>query len=561
MKTRRAPNPLRIDPTRTSLLRRRYAAEVKRRFARLRVEVIRAVLHDDGFGLQSTRFSVNAFCATGKGGGVDPSCSPGKGSGSASTASKGQGGANATAAGHEGLTARLRKLGAKAAFATWTAGQALAERVAKQRGHSDEQARRLRGVLSAMDVAAFKPLSIALGSSGIGATAVGALSLIPPATAAYLAYSTARNPMATYRAARDLVGEALGSVTGRARRLVGNAAIDNAGLIADALESHQWSDWYIALFHAALNQTRDVQKALDVADAVFKEHPTDPAADELTANVDCGTGAGGFKPGNTCAKGSGRFAFAEAAGVEVDEKGYATLRKFFGVKGAANIPAMYLNSTGKIHINEKSDYWKDPAAAAKKQHESGWMSTGHPNHVIHHETGHALQDKAGNLSRMTNEQFSATHRQALEGKVSRYAMTQPKEFIAEVFAGLAAGKTYDEAVMRYYRGWNGPAVPSGLAANANHSFRREMCERCGGTGQQEAGRYDWNTGRYDRPAGVCDLCHGDGYLGIVGRYSLSDDSVVTANALWSFLPAADKVQARGLPRSWGGRSDGSSRTG
>lgn len=45
--------------------------------------------------------------------------------------------------------------------------------------------------------------------------------------------------------------------------------------------------------------------------------------------------------------------------------------------------------------------------------------------------------------------------------------------------------------------------------------RRYLCERCGGTGHQEAGHFDADTGLFDRPAGVCDDCDGEGLLGPV----------------------------------------------
>ena len=47
--------------------------------------------------------------------------------------------------------------------------------------------------------------------------------------------------------------------------------------------------------------------------------------------------------------------------------------------------------------------------------------------------------------------------------------------------------------------------------------RRYVCERCGGTGTQEDGCYDVNTGRYDSPAGMCRLCGSEGYLGQLDR--------------------------------------------
>lgn len=48
----RRPNPLRIDPTRTGLLRRKFAAGLKQRFARLRLAVYKLVVEEDAFGLK-----------------------------------------------------------------------------------------------------------------------------------------------------------------------------------------------------------------------------------------------------------------------------------------------------------------------------------------------------------------------------------------------------------------------------------------------------------------------------------------------------------------------------
>lgn len=45
---------------------------------------------------------------------------------------------------------------------------------------------------------------------------------------------------------------------------------------------------------------------------------------------------------------------------------------------------------------------------------------------------------------------------------------------------------------------------------------RYLCERCGGTGHQEAGCWDGKA--YNAPAGVCDTCKGEGYLGKIERF-------------------------------------------
>jgi hypothetical protein len=185
---------------------------------------------------------------------------------------------------------KLTKVGATVAFVTWTAGQALAEKVAVARGSTPEEARRLRGVLSTLDVTTFKPLTLGMHMAGIHGSTLGVVSMIPPATAGYLAYSTARNPIKTMRAASSLVRDTIIGVGLRSGRMLGlhEWALneDAAELTADALEVHEYDDWYIALLSAALNETEDLRAAIAVADRVYDEHPEDdsePADDDVKA--------------------------------------------------------------------------------------------------------------------------------------------------------------------------------------------------------------------------------------------------------------------------------------
>src|SRR6185369_17257842 len=183
------------------------------------------------------------------------------------------------------------------AFAGWTASQALAERTSIERGSTPEQAAKLRGVLSAADLALFKPLSIGLTASGVGAGVQSATWIVPPATGAYLAYSTARNPMATYGAAKGLAKEGVGKLAGglkgflsKRTQPVGNAkdsalSDDDARTIAEALERQGYNDWYIAILTAVLEELAEAPKEKDVelADLLSKENPTHtstPSADD-----------------------------------------------------------------------------------------------------------------------------------------------------------------------------------------------------------------------------------------------------------------------------------------
>lgn len=88
--TLNALNPLKYDPTRTSFLRRVFAAKLKKQFAILKGRVLSLLMREDAMGLKfrtpATVNVANAFCATGQGGGVDDSC--GKEGGGESAESK-----------------------------------------------------------------------------------------------------------------------------------------------------------------------------------------------------------------------------------------------------------------------------------------------------------------------------------------------------------------------------------------------------------------------------------------------------------------------------------------
>lgn len=187
------------------------------------------------------------------------------------------------------------------AFAGWTANQALAERVAKERGATPEQAAKLRSVLAAVDIAAFKPASILTASLGPAATA--ASWVIPPATGAYLLYSTARSPLSVARAAVGMVKDALTAAGEHVASRVGprvkvrpatndataNVDADGAKLVADALAAHDYDDRYHALLAAAMDGSESVEEAVKLADSLYEKTPTENAAPPVkyaTATLD-----------------------------------------------------------------------------------------------------------------------------------------------------------------------------------------------------------------------------------------------------------------------------------
>lgn len=187
------------------------------------------------------------------------------------------------------------------AFVAFKAGNAMAEKVAKERGYSEDQAKKLAHTLSVIDNKTFEVCKVG-ALVGVHAMHLPAYisASIPVASTAYIAYSTARNPAATARAATKAVEryDAHKTVAGSSDAFAGfmdkthNAcwepAInvtddpfkDHADAIADALEDHDYADWYVALLMAALDKVKDVPSAIALAN---KAHDAEP---EEVPNVD-----------------------------------------------------------------------------------------------------------------------------------------------------------------------------------------------------------------------------------------------------------------------------------
>jgi hypothetical protein len=301
----------RLDPTRTVTMRRAFCAKIKRQFALLKGRIVKLVVDEDAFGLKEREpFSLNYSedqardergrfgegAATIEGGGKVSFSSVLTGlkavGASASHiehlaksyAADGIGKAVSALPDHlpqavnatYGPLAYAGKMGLSAAFAVFTSTQALAERTARERGHTPEQAKQLRGVLSKIDLGTFEAFKFS-AIAGVHAAHLPALvtGTLPVASVGYLAYSTARDPLATIRAATGLVKEAAGKVGASVKRyLIHNSEQENAATVAMALEAHGFNDWYYALLSAALDEVGGVMQAIDLAHELYEKHPT-----------------------------------------------------------------------------------------------------------------------------------------------------------------------------------------------------------------------------------------------------------------------------------------------
>jgi hypothetical protein len=158
-----------------------------------------------------------------------------------------------------------------------------------------------------------------------------------------------------------------------------------------------------------------------------------------------------------------RLANAQATKAMFEGQGLSV--KYNSGRGSSTV-ASYNPATKQMTINRSHTSWVNPAAAAIKERRRGAKSSSAPMHTFFHEMGHARDKNL--LSRSTpfgqfwvlatqkgpSQEARAARGNQMERlarRVSRYATTNPSEFIAETYAGLKTGRRYDFQVMRAYR--------------------------------------------------------------------------------------------------------------
>lgn len=138
--------------------------------------------------------------------------------------------------------------------------------------------------------------------------------------------------------------------------------------------------------------------------------------------------------------------------------------------------AGYLNSD-KLDFKDKMQCFLDLKSYIDRVVVDGKMQiyARKAENYLNHELGHLLhQETCKNYSKMgkvseylgRNEKVSEITKEFVDSKsmqntarkVSRYAQTSPLEFVAETYAGLIDGRTFDNDVMALYKKYGGPAV-------------------------------------------------------------------------------------------------------
>lgn len=165
------------------------------------------------------------------------------------------------------------KTALKIAYSPWIAGAKAVEGIARAKGLSNEDAAKVRALVTCYDCVACKAVVAGLHAVGMPHLA-GMSTLVPTASLAYIAASTARNPLIVAKAAsvaiRRLAGKVKGSL-GLSR--AEDDARSSVGQLADAIKRHAGNDYYFALICQAIDQSDNMADAIDLADRAFAENP------------------------------------------------------------------------------------------------------------------------------------------------------------------------------------------------------------------------------------------------------------------------------------------------
>lgn len=126
------------------------------------------------------------------------------------------------------------------------------------------------------------------------------------------------------------------------------------------------------------------------------------------------------------------------------------------VRARADGPAAELRFVGAVSVlfvNPLAPYWKADG-------EPGWTASAGPHHAILHELAHLAHRRAVGeeaFAAVAARRFDAAEQKAALA-VGRIAATEPAQFVAEVFAGRCAGRSYGGPVLELYAKLGGPVL-------------------------------------------------------------------------------------------------------
>lgn len=164
-------------------------------------------------------------------------------------------------------------LGAKAYFAPWLAGQRAVAAVAKAKGLSDLETKRLTAICACYDAINCKAVFLGLEHSGLPHVAAASL-FFPTASIAYLAHATATDFPAVARAAKAAVISAKRTISDSFKLFRDDDATKAVGILADALKKHAGDEFFSACLPVAMDQSNNASDAVALAEKALVNRPS-----------------------------------------------------------------------------------------------------------------------------------------------------------------------------------------------------------------------------------------------------------------------------------------------
>jgi hypothetical protein len=140
--------------------------------------------------------------------------------------------------------------------------------------------------------------------------------------------------------------------------------------------------------------------------------------------------------------------------------------KAFSRRKRRKTPGAYDPDTRTVYINPEANFWSmDPrrrtAAVTRILKKRLWASVD-VRHPIRHELAHDLyRMELGSkeaFEAMAASKMKKEAKVVARAHVSLKASDRPTEFVAEVYAGILAGRTYPDVVLEWYRKFGGPRI-------------------------------------------------------------------------------------------------------
>jgi hypothetical protein len=133
-------------------------------------------------------------------------------------------------------------------------------------------------------------------------------------------------------------------------------------------------------------------------------------------------------------------------GVTLKRNGSAAMIADMGAEVAGRTPMGYHSRSKTLLINERSRFWNDVKGNMKRLKKQGIFSTGRPEHLELHETGHARHHLSSEerYNEVRSMRWPTGEDQALARQLSARAANSPIEFVSEFYAAKRSGVVLDD---------------------------------------------------------------------------------------------------------------------